>query len=52
MGPLRSEWPRLDCFLKVFSGGGGVDVHMFNLFETLCNFEKSAIGITFFNCNY
>lgn len=36
----------LIVFLKVFSGGG-VDVHMFNLCEKLCNFEKSALRISF-----
>lgn len=46
----RAHWDQsshvLIVFLKVFSGGG-VDVHMFNLCEKLCNFEKSALRIGF-----
>lgn len=33
-------------FLSIL-GRGGIDVHMFNLCEKLCNFEKSALRVSF-----
>lgn len=40
------------CLFFKYSREGGVDVHMFNLCEKLCNFEKSALRISFCNYNY